>query len=55
MSQFEVIYGDAVVLEYSKLVAGEDLTEEIAKAYGADGLGILTVFIYTSTLFHFIN
>ena len=51
MSGFEVIFGDAVVLEYSKLVAGEDLTEEIGRAYGADGLGILTVNI---TSFYFI-
>ncbi len=43
MSSFEVIHGNAVVLEYSKLVTGEDLSREIAEAYGADGLGILTV------------
>ena len=43
MSGFDVIHGEAVVLEYSKLIAGEDLSNEIALAYGNDGLGILTV------------
>lgn len=43
MSGFDVIQGQAVVLEYSKLIAGEDLSNEIALAYGNDGLGILTV------------
>jgi hypothetical protein len=43
MSGFEVIHGNAVVLEYSKLINGEDISDEIALAYGADGLGILTV------------
>jgi hypothetical protein len=32
-----------VVLSYEKLLNGDDLTEEIARAYGATGLGILTV------------
>ena len=32
-----------VVLSYAKLLNGDDLSEEIEKAYGADGLGILTV------------
>ena len=35
--------GQAVVLSYEKLVSGEDLTAEIAQAYGEEGLGILTV------------
>lgn len=43
MSAFDVIHGNAVVLEYSDLLAGVDLTDKIAEAYGADGLGILTV------------
>jgi isopenicillin N synthase-like dioxygenase len=38
-----VISGGAVILSYEKLLNGDDLTEEIAKAYGVDGLGILTV------------
>lgn len=37
------ISGAAVVLSYQKLLNGDDLTEEIEKAYGAEGLGILTV------------
>jgi isopenicillin N synthase-like dioxygenase len=39
----EAIQGAAVVLSYEKLLNGDDLTEEIERAYGADGLGILTV------------
>jgi isopenicillin N synthase-like dioxygenase len=37
------IPGSVVVLSYDKLLAGDDLSEEIEKAYGAEGLGILTV------------
>lgn len=41
--KFEVIAGSAVVLSFEKLLRGDDLTEEIGVAFGADGLGILTV------------
>lgn len=51
MSAFDVIHGNAVVLEYSDLLAGVDLTEKIAEAYGADGLGILTVWSLVPSTF----
>ena len=34
---------EVIVLDYEDLVNGEDLTEQIAKAYGKDGIGLLTV------------
>ena len=34
---------DVVVLDYEELVAGKDLSHLIAKAYGFDGIGLLTV------------
>mmetsp|Transcript_29811 Transcript_29811/g.55241 ORF Transcript_29811/g.55241 Transcript_29811/m.55241 type:complete len:397 (+) Transcript_29811:22-1212(+) len=39
----EATQGAAVVLSYDKLLNGDDLTAEIERAYGVDGLGILTV------------
>lgn len=35
--------GDVVVLDYNDLVNGKDLTDEIGRAYGFDGIGVLTV------------
>lgn len=35
--------GDVVELDYNDLISGKDLTAEIAKAYGFDGVGVLTV------------
>lgn len=34
---------EVVVLEYEDLVNGKDLTDQIASAYGKDGIGLLTV------------
>lgn len=34
---------EVVTLDYNDLVEGKDLTQEIAKAYGFDGVGVLTV------------
>ena len=34
---------EVVVLDYNDLVNGIDLTDEIGKAYGVDGIGLLTV------------
>lgn len=34
---------EAVCLDYHDLVSGKDLSAEIERAYGYDGLGILTV------------
>ncbi|CAE7732420.1 unnamed protein product, partial [Symbiodinium microadriaticum] len=39
----EAIQGDVVVLQYDKLVAGEDLSDQIEMAFSVDGLGVLTV------------
>ena len=39
----QAITGSAVVLSYEKLLNGDDLTGEIERAFGVDGLGILTV------------
>eukprot|EP01032_Pedospumella_encystans_P027302 gene27302-30860_t len=39
----EVIKSDVVELDYNDLVAGADLTSQIQKAYGVDGVGLLTV------------
>ena len=39
----EAIEGNVVVLQYDKLVAGEDLSDQIEKAFSVDGLGVLTV------------
>lgn len=39
----EVKVADVVVLDYNDLLAGKDLTHEIARAYGFDGIGVLTV------------
>eukprot|EP00301_Raphidiophrys_heterophryoidea_P013405 c2080_g1_i1.p1 GENE.c2080_g1_i1~~c2080_g1_i1.p1 ORF type:complete len:379 (-),score=79.54 c2080_g1_i1:800-1936(-) len=35
--------GELVILNYDDLVAGKDLSHEIAKAYGFEGLGLLAV------------
>lgn len=35
--------GEVVELDYNDLVVGKDLTADIAKAYGFDGVGVLTV------------
>ena len=43
MSNFNVVKGDVVVLDYNDLVNKVDLSEQIEKAYGESGLGILTV------------
>ena len=34
---------NVVTLDYNRLVAGEDLSDQIGIAFGVDGLGILTV------------
>lgn len=34
---------DVVQLDYNDLVEGKDLTAEIGRAYGMDGVGVLTV------------
>ena len=39
----EATVANAVCLEYDDLVNGVDLSAEIERAYGYDGLGILTV------------
>lgn len=39
----EVIKSDVVELDYNDLVAGVDLTSQIQRAYGVDGVGLLTV------------
>ncbi len=38
-----VTIGDVVELDYRDLIEGKDLSQEIAKAYGFDGIGVLTV------------
>jgi hypothetical protein len=42
MSKSYVI-GNVVTLDYNDLVAGKDLSAQIAEAYGFDGIGVLTV------------
>lgn len=37
------IIADVVTLDYNDLVAGVDLTAEIERAYGMEGVGVLTV------------
>ena len=37
------IQANVVVLDYNDLISGKDLTSEIEKAYGYDGIGLLTV------------
>ena len=37
------VKGTVVVLQYDKLVAGDDLSDQIEQAYSQDGLGVLTV------------
>ena len=37
------IQANVVVLDYNDLIAGKDLSREIEKAYGYDGIGLLTV------------
>jgi isopenicillin N synthase-like dioxygenase len=39
----EAITGDVVELDYNDLIAGADLSSQIEKAYGFDGVGLLTV------------
>ena len=38
-----VSMSNVVTLDYNRLVAGDDLSEDIGVAFGVDGLGILTV------------
>src|SRR5437868_5333827 len=37
------IIGNVVTLDYNDLIAGKDLSAQIAEAYGVDGIGVLTV------------
>lgn len=42
-SSFTYSVADVVTLDYNDLVAGHDLSAEIERAYGMDGVGVLTV------------